>query len=155
MRQEDRAGRQRGRVIHGNQPANGNAGERIEEGKHSLEYRATDILEIDVDTFRAGCCKTAVEIRCPMIDAGIEAEFLGHVTTFVWSSCDADGVGALDAGHKRAHRSCARACRGRAKARECATASGRVRAVGSEVFPNENYLTSAPQPAVRQEQSVG
>jgi hypothetical protein len=27
--------------------------------------------------------------------------------------------------------------------------------VGSEVFPNENYLTSVLQPAVRQEQSVG
>jgi hypothetical protein len=37
----------------------------------------------------------------------------------------------------------------------CATASGLVRAVGSEVFPNENYLTSVLQPAVRQEQSVG
>ena len=72
--------------------------ERIEEGKHSLEYRATDILEIDVDTFRAGCHKTANEIRCPMVDAGIEAEFLGHVTAFLWSSGDADDVGTLDPG---------------------------------------------------------
>src|SRR5262249_32612830 len=65
--------------------AHGNAGERIEEGKHALEYRATDILEIDVDTFRAGCRKTADEIRCPMVDAGVEAEFLGHVKAFLWS----------------------------------------------------------------------
>jgi hypothetical protein len=42
-------------VVHGNQPAHRNASERIEERKHSLEYRAADILEIDVDTFRAGC----------------------------------------------------------------------------------------------------
>src|SRR5262245_50307399 len=33
-----------------------------------------------------------------MIDAGIEAEFLGHVTAFLWPSGDADGVGPLDAG---------------------------------------------------------
>src|SRR5215469_6849778 len=84
--------------VHGNQPADGNAGERIEEGKHSLEYRASDILEIDVNTFRAGRRKTADQIRCPMVDAGVEAEFVGHVTAFLWSSGDADGVGALDAG---------------------------------------------------------
>src|SRR5215469_13073862 len=84
--------------VHGNQPAHGNAGERIEEGKHSLEYRAADILEIDVNTFRAGCRKTVDEIRCPMIDAGIEAEFLGHVTAFLWSAGDADGVGTLNPG---------------------------------------------------------
>jgi hypothetical protein len=48
-----------------------------------------------------------------------------------------------------------RACRGRAKAIACATASRSVRGVGSEVFPNENYLTPVPQQAVRQEQSVG
>jgi hypothetical protein len=29
---------------------NRNAGERIKKGKHGLEYRAADILEIDVDT---------------------------------------------------------------------------------------------------------
>jgi hypothetical protein len=56
---------------------------------------------------------------------------------------------------RTAHRSFGHACKGRAKAIACATASGPVRAVGSEVFPNENYLTSVPQPAVRQEQSVG
>ena len=33
-----------------------------------------------------------------MIDAGIEAEFLGHITAFIRSSCDAEGVGTLDPG---------------------------------------------------------
>jgi hypothetical protein len=33
-----------------------------------------------------------------MIDAGIEAEFLGHVTAFLWSSGDADDAGTLDPG---------------------------------------------------------
>src|SRR5262249_42194497 len=68
------------------------------KGKHSLEYRTGDILEIDVDTFRAGCRKAAAEIRCPMVDAGIEAEFFGNITAFLWSSGDADGVGTLNPG---------------------------------------------------------
>src|SRR6516225_9470097 len=93
-------------------PHTGNAGERIEQGKHSLEYRASDILEIDADTFRAGCRKTVDKIRCPMIDAGIEAEFLGHVTAFLWSSGDADGVCALDPGDLADNRAdCTRSCR--------------------------------------------
>jgi hypothetical protein len=25
-----------------------------------------------------------------------EAKFLGHVTAFIWSACDADGTGTLD-----------------------------------------------------------
>src|SRR5207248_1521211 len=80
------------------QPAYRNAGERIEEGKHSLEYRPADILEINIDTFRAGCRKAAGEIRCPMVNAGVEAEFVGHVTAFLWSSSDADGTRAFYAG---------------------------------------------------------
>jgi hypothetical protein len=44
--------------------------------------------------------------------------------------------------------------RGRVKATACATASGPARAVGSEIFPNENYLALVPQPAAKQEQSV-
>src|SRR5262249_58316752 len=51
------------------------------------------------------------KIRCPMIDAGIEAEFLGHVTAFLWSSGDADGVGTLDPGDLADNRAdCTRSC---------------------------------------------
>src|SRR5262249_35628426 len=79
-------------------PQTGTRANGLRRGKNSPEYRATDILEIDVDTFRPGRRKTADQIRCPMVDAGVEAEFVGHVTAFLWSSGDADGVGALDAG---------------------------------------------------------
>jgi hypothetical protein len=33
-----------------------------------------------------------------VVDAGIEAEFLGHVPAFVGPACDADGSGTLDPG---------------------------------------------------------
>jgi hypothetical protein len=33
-----------------------------------------------------------------MVDAAIEAKFLGHITAFLWSSGDSDGVSTLDAG---------------------------------------------------------
>ena len=51
-------------------------------------------------------------------------------------------------------RASGRACKGQAKAIACATASRLIRGAGSEVFPNENYLSSVPQPAARQEQFV-
>jgi len=47
-----------------------------------------------------------------MVDAGVEAEFLGHVTAFLWSSGDADDVGTLDAGDLADNLAdCARSCR--------------------------------------------
>ena len=51
-------------------------------------------------------------------------------------------------------RASGRACKGQAKAIACATASRLIRGAGSEVFPNENYLSSVPQQAAMQEQSV-
>src|ERR1019366_10767086 len=102
-------------VVHGDQPAHRNAGERIEQWEHGLEYRAADILEIDVDALRTGCSKTGGEIGCPVVDAGIEAEFLVHIPAFVWSARNANGAGPLDPSDL-AHRSSGRACRGRGKA---------------------------------------
>src|SRR5262249_3777357 len=81
-----------------------NAGERIEQWEQGLEYRAADILEIDVDAFRARCGKTGGQIGCPVVDAGIEAEFLGHVAAFVWSTRNADGAGTLHPGDLPANR---------------------------------------------------
>ena len=46
-------GRQFGRVVLRDQPAHRNARERIEQRQHRIEHRAADILEIDVDAFRA------------------------------------------------------------------------------------------------------
>jgi hypothetical protein len=48
-------------VVHRDQPAHRNAGEWIEQWEHGLEYGAADILEIDVDAFRAHCGKVAVK----------------------------------------------------------------------------------------------
>ena len=46
-----------------------------------------------------------------MIDAGIEAEFVGDVTAFLWSSCDADGVSTLDPSDLADNRAdCTRRC---------------------------------------------
>src|ERR1039458_10153663 len=49
VRQEDRTGWHRSGVVHGDQAAHRNAGERTEQWENGLEYGAADILEIDVD----------------------------------------------------------------------------------------------------------
>src|SRR5258705_9742900 len=43
-----------GVVVMRDQAAHGNARKRVEQRKHRLEHRAADVLEIDVDAFRAG-----------------------------------------------------------------------------------------------------
>ena len=71
-----RAGRQFGRVVLRDQPADRHARERIEQRQHRVEHRAADILEIDVDAFRAGGLELLGEIRRAVIDAGVEAELV-------------------------------------------------------------------------------
>jgi Nitrile hydratase beta subunit, N-terminal len=55
----------------------------IEKSIIERGFATADVLEIDVDAFRAGCRKAAAQIRCPMVDASIEAEFVGHMTAFL------------------------------------------------------------------------
>src|SRR5262245_46593043 len=48
--------------------------------------------------FGHAAARRAAKSGCPVVDAGIEAEFLGHVAAFVWSTRNADGAGTLDPG---------------------------------------------------------
>ena len=64
-----------GVVVMRDQAAHRNARERVEQRKHRLEHRAADILEIDVDAFRAGGLQLGREIGIAVIEAVVEAEF--------------------------------------------------------------------------------
>ena len=72
-----------GRVVLRDQAAHRNPRERIEQRKHRLEHRAADILEIDVDAFRAGGLELSGEIGRAVIDARVEAELLLHIAALV------------------------------------------------------------------------
>ena len=85
-----------GVVVMRDQAADRHARERVEQREHRLEHRAADILEIDVDAFRAGVLQLRGEIGIAVIDAGIEAELLLDVVAFVLAAGDADRARTLD-----------------------------------------------------------
>ena len=87
-----------GVVILRDQAAHRYARERVEQRKHRLEHRAADILEIDVDAFRAGFLESRGQIGIAMIDAVVEAKFALDVVAFFLAAGDADGARALDLG---------------------------------------------------------
>jgi len=96
LRQEDGTGWQRCGVVHGDQPHTGMRANGLSSGKYGLNT-APPHSRINVNTFRTGCGETG-QIGHPVVDAGIEAEFLGHVSAFVWPARDADGAGTLKSG---------------------------------------------------------
>src|SRR5258708_38991854 len=77
------------------QAAHGNARERIEQRERRLEHRAADILEIDVNAFRAGILEFRGEIGIAVIEAIIEAELVLDVVALVLATGDADGAAPL------------------------------------------------------------
>ena len=85
-------------VILGDQAAHGYAREGVEQWKHRLEHRAANILEINVDAFRAGFLEPRREVGIAMIDAIIETELAFDVVAFFPAAGDPDGTRALDPG---------------------------------------------------------
>src|ERR1700733_6054649 len=83
----------------GDQAAHRHPRERSEQRKHRFEYRAADILEIDVDPFRAGLLQLRGQIRIAMIEAVVEAELALDVVALVLATGDADRARALDPGN--------------------------------------------------------
>src|SRR5215207_10204386 len=110
---EDRGGavrsrRQLGHVVVGDEPAHGHAREVVEEREHRIPHRAADVLEIDVDALRAGGLELLREIRCAVVDGGVEAELLDQRSAFVGAAGDADGAASFelrDLADERADRS--------------------------------------------------
>ena len=82
----------------GDQAAHRNPRERVEQRKHRLEHRAADVLEIDVDAFRAGFLQLRGKLRIAVVKAIVEAEFVLDVVAFVLAAGDAHGARALDPG---------------------------------------------------------
>src|ERR1700682_5148235 len=78
------------------QTAHRNARERVQQRKHRLEHRAADILEIDIDAFRAGLLQFCRQIGIAMIEAVVEAKLASDVIALLSAARDADGTRALD-----------------------------------------------------------
>src|ERR1035438_6905436 len=82
----------------GDEPANRHTGEVVQQRQHGVEHRAADVLEVNVDSTRAGGFQSLGQVGLFVIEAGVEAEFLLHVATLPLTPGDADGATSLDLG---------------------------------------------------------
>src|SRR5437868_5759303 len=78
------------RAVLGDEPAHDDPREPVHEPERRVEDLAADVLEVDVDAFRAGLAQVIEESPCLVIDAGIEAELLHHVIALRLAAGDAD-----------------------------------------------------------------
>src|SRR5262245_8916127 len=69
--------RRLGGVIGRDQAAQRHPAERVHLREHRVEYRAADILEIDIDALRRRRPERAGKISTLVVDSSIEAELLG------------------------------------------------------------------------------
>ena len=111
-RQPVRTGRRRRIVVMRNESAHRHARVHVEQRRHRIEHRATDVLEVDIDAARAGCRQSLRQVGLAVIDAGIESKLLDHVAALLRAAGDAHGPTALQPGQLAHHRADA-AARGR------------------------------------------
>ena len=63
----------------GDEPANRDAGEVVEQREHGIEDLAADVLEVDVDPLGQASSGRSGKIGCAVVEAGIEAELVQDV----------------------------------------------------------------------------
>ena len=84
-------------VVLRDQPADGDARERVEQREHRVPHGTADVLEIDVDAVRARGGEAFGEIRRPVIDRGVEPQLVRHERQFALARRDADRLRPPDA----------------------------------------------------------
>ncbi len=94
------ADRQLRGVIVRNQPADGHARERVEQRQNGVEDGTADVLEVDVDSLRAGGFQRLGEIRPSVVDARVEPELVHDIPALALAAGNPDrlaspGLGKL------------------------------------------------------------
>ena len=85
-----------GQVVLRNEPAQGDAGERVQAPQHGVEDLAPDVLEIDVDALRRRPGQIVRQPARLVVHASVKAEFLDDVAALFGSAGDADRTAAFD-----------------------------------------------------------
>jgi hypothetical protein len=75
----------------GDEPADRDASKVVQQRQHGLEHGAANVLEVDVDAFRAGRLQPLSQIGLPVVETSIEAEFLPDVAALPFAPGNADG----------------------------------------------------------------
>jgi 4-amino-4-deoxy-L-arabinose transferase-like glycosyltransferase len=94
-------------VVLRDEPADRHSCERVEEWQNGVEDGTADVLEIDVDSLRAGGFQRLGEIRPSVVDACVEPELLYDILALALAAGNPDrpaspGLGEL--AHNRANR---------------------------------------------------
>ncbi|MOA20574.1 hypothetical protein D3C78_1410270 [compost metagenome] len=91
-------------VIGGNQAAQWNPRLGIEQRHHGVEDLAADVFVVDVDALAAGLGQFIGKVRALVVDAGVEAQLVDHITALVRPAGHADHTQPLDLRHLADHR---------------------------------------------------
>src|SRR5207245_975910 len=86
------------RVVLGDQAAEDDTGEAIHLAEQRVEHLAADVLEVDIDAGGTRASQVLVQVPALVVDAGIEAEFIGDVIAFRGATGDTDDAAALNLG---------------------------------------------------------
>src|SRR6185436_913946 len=82
-----------GRVVLGDQAADDDSRAKIHQAQQRVEDLAADVLEVDIDDFRARRLQIVVQVAGLVVDARIEAE-RAHVLAFLRPAGDSDRTAA-------------------------------------------------------------
>src|SRR5579859_5553874 len=87
-----------GRVVVGDGAADHDPAEKIHAREREIQDLAADVVEVDVDAFRARILELLAQTAGLVVDAGIEAELFLHVAAFLAAAGDADSSRAPELG---------------------------------------------------------
>ena len=90
-----RPGGQLGGVVVGDEAADRDAGEVVQQRQHRVEHRPADVLKVDVDALRTGGFQALGQVGLAVVEAGVEAEFLLDEAALLLAPGDADDATAL------------------------------------------------------------
>src|SRR5437660_6994549 len=92
-------------VVPGDEAAQRHPRPDVEQRQHRAENRATDILEIHIDTLGAGSREAPGQLGLMVIEALIEPQRLERVPALLAAAGHTDGTAPLDPGKLPHHRS--------------------------------------------------
>ncbi len=98
---------QGGQIVLRNDATDRHAGRGVQQGQNRIQNSAADVFKVDIDTVRHSLFQQFGKARRLVIDAGIKAERIDHMRTFISATRDTDHTAAHDLGHLthgRAHR---------------------------------------------------
>src|SRR5215472_15192959 len=85
-----------GSVVLGDKPADDDAREAVHHREHRVEKHAADVLEVNIDTVRAGRTQALAHVARFVVDAGVEAELVHDVVALGLAARDAYSATAHD-----------------------------------------------------------